>query len=145
MGRIFLAPHLPAFRKRHPNVRISLRLTSTKAEIGVGRTDIAIRLGPLIESGLSVLRFGHIDFCLTAAPVYLKSRPILLDPLDLASHELLELRPPARDNRLDLYRGGELRSVRCVPAIEIDDPETIKTVAIAGGGIATLPLFAARS
>lgn len=140
-GRTFLAPHLPAFRKRHPNVRVSLRLTSSKVEIGVGTTDIAIRLGPLIEPNLGVRRLGHIDFCLAAEPGYLKGRTELLDPIDLANHELLELRPPAMDNRLDLYRNGEVRSIRCIPAIEIDDPESVKSATLAGGGVATLPIF----
>ena len=74
---------------------------------------------------------GHIDYVLVASPAYLKGRPPLADPLDLASHDLLELNPPATDNRLDLYRNGELRSVRCVPAIEIDDPELVRAATLA--------------
>jgi DNA-binding transcriptional LysR family regulator len=144
-GRRFLAPHLPAFRSKHPNVRVALRLTSSKPEIRVGQTDIAVRLGPLVEPNLGVRPLGHIDYVLVASPAYLKGRPPLADPLDLASHDLLELNPPATDNRLDLYRNGELRSVRCVPAIEIDDPESVRAATLAGGGIATLPAFLAMN
>ncbi len=140
-GQRFLAPYLPAFRKRHPNVQISLRLTSAKVEMGVGQTDIAIRLGPLVEPNLGARRLGYVDFCLVASREYLKDRPPPSDPIELTGHELLELRPPAAENRLELYRDGEMRPVRCVPAIQIDDPESVKAATLAGVGIAALPAF----
>jgi DNA-binding transcriptional LysR family regulator len=140
-ARRFLAPHLPAFRKRHPNVRVCMRLTATKVEIGVGQSDIAFRLGPLIEPNLAARSLGHIDFVLVAAPGYLAGRPEIRDPLDLAACDVLELRPPAADNRLDLFKDGKQRSLRCVPGIEMDDPEAIQFAALAGGGIAGLPHF----
>jgi LysR family transcriptional regulator for bpeEF and oprC len=70
-GRYFLAPQLPAFRKQYPNVRVNLRLTAEKVEIGAGQSDLAIRLGPLIAPNLATRYLGQIDFVLVAAPAYL--------------------------------------------------------------------------
>lgn len=140
-GRMFLAPHLATFRKRHPNIRIDLKLTAKKMEIGVGQADIAIRLGPIVDPNLGVQSFGRIDFCLVATPAYLKGRASITKPLDLGKHELIELRPPASDNQLELHKDGKIECVRCVPGIIIDDPDTAKVVCLAGGGIATVPTF----
>lgn len=142
-GRQFLAPLLPGFRRRYPAVRVALRLSGARARLGVGEADVALRLGAVLEPDLGVRRLGQIEFWLVAAPSYLRGRPEPREPLDLSGHELIELPTPAADNRLELVRDGEHRSVRCVPAIGIDDPEAIRAVVLAGGGIATLPAFLA--
>ena len=51
-GRRFLAPHLAAFRKRNPEVRVALELTARKVELTPEGAEIAIRLGPLVDPGL---------------------------------------------------------------------------------------------
>ncbi|CCE00525.1 LysR family transcriptional regulator [Bradyrhizobium sp. STM 3809] len=140
-GRMFLAPHLSTFRKQHPNIRVDLKLTATKLVIGVSQADIAIRLGPIVDPNLGVQSFGRMEFCLVAAPAYMKGRPSVTKPLDLAGHELIELRPPASDNQLELHKDGKLQCVRCVPAMVIDDPDTAKVVCLMAGGIATVPTF----
>lgn len=145
-GRMFLAPLLPAFRKRNPNVRVALRLTSAKVPVGTGAgaADVAIRLGPVLEPDLGVRILGELSFWLVASPGYLKDRRPPESPLDLSQHELIELPTPAFDNRLDLQRHGEVQPVRCVPSIGIDDPDAVRRVALADGGIAALPEFLVR-
>lgn len=140
-GRAFIAPLLPRFLKRHPGVRVSLNLTPAKIGIGIDQADIAIRLGPIVEPRLGVRRLGQIDFWLVATPRYLKGRRPIEEPVDLSKHDLIELRPPASDNRLDLMRHRKVQSVRCVPIVEINDPDAVKTVVLADCGIGTLPTF----
>jgi DNA-binding transcriptional LysR family regulator len=140
-GRTFIAPILPDFRRRHPGVRVVLNLTPAKIDIAAGQADVGIRLGPILQPDLAVRRLGHIDYWIVASPSYLAGRDPITSPDDLARHEVIELRPPAVDNRLDLVRGSELRSIRCVPGIEINDPESVRLAALAGGGIAALPTF----
>ena len=146
-GRMFVAPLLPEFRKRYPNVRVALRLAAAKVAVGVepGSVDVAIRLGPVLEPDLGTRRLGELRFWLVASPGYLKGRRWPAAPLDLADHDLIELPTPARDNRLELHRLGEVQTVRCVPSIGIDDPEAVRGVALADGGIATLPDFLVRA
>jgi len=140
-GRRFLAPHLPDFRRAHRNVRVCLRLTATKVDIGVGQTDVAFRLGALVEANVAARRMGEIEYALVAAPGYLAGRKPLWEPFDLAAVDFLELRPPAMDHRVTLHSAGEERSLRYVPSLEMDDPEGLKAAALADGGVAALPLF----
>jgi DNA-binding transcriptional LysR family regulator len=140
-GRIFLAPKLPEFLRRHPKVRVYLRLTAAKVQIGVGHTDLAFRLGPLVEPGLASRSLGSIAIALVAAPGYLSARPAIHEPLDLASADFIELRPPASNHRLALFRAGVEQSLRYVPRLEMDDPDAVKSTVLAGAGVAALPRF----
>lgn len=141
LGQLLLAPHLAEFRRRNPAVQVRLILTSTKAELTVGSTDVAIRLGPLIEPGLGFRRLGDVDFWLVATPDYLNRRPAPAEPRDLATHETIVLRPPVSGNQIDLTRNGRTQAVRLLPAVEVNDPSAACAVARAGGGIAVLPRF----
>ena len=140
-GRMFLAPRLPEFRRRHPHVQVFLRLTAQKTPIGVGEADIAFRLGALVEPGLASRPLGRLEYALVAAPGYLKRRKTLRDPIALAGLDFIELRPPADDHRLTLKQGDAEETLRYVPGIRMDDPEGVKAAALAGGGVAALPLF----
>lgn len=139
-GRAFIAPLLPRFQQRHPNIRVALRLSPAKLELGEV-VDIAIRLGPLVEAGLGVGRLGEIDYVLVASPGYLSSTAKIEEPIDLSHTNFVELRPPAADNRIELHREGKAQTVRLVPNIEVNDPEAAKAIVLAGGGVAALPSF----
>ena len=140
-GRRFLAPHLAAFRKRNPEVRVALELTPRKVELTPEGAEIAIRLGALVDPGLGVRRLGRLEFCLAAAPAYLKKRPALKSPSELGAHDFIALRPPLAAARIELHRGRESVSEAVFPAFETDDPDAALAIVCAGGGVAALPRF----
>ena len=140
-GRWFLAPHIAGFRKRHPDVRISLELTSKKVELGPEGADIALRLGPLVDPGLGVRRLGAIDFCLVAAPDCFRKRRVPKVPEDIRDHAFVALRPPVGERRIELHRDREAISVGLLPAAECNDPDVVLAICRDGGGIAALPRF----
>jgi DNA-binding transcriptional LysR family regulator len=140
-GRWFLAPHLAGFRKRHPDVRISLELTSKKVELGPEGADIALRLGPLVDPGLSVRRLGAIDFCLVASPHYFRKGRAPKVPEDIRDYAFVALRPPVGERRIELRRGRQTTSVGLLPVAECNDPDVVLTICRDGGGIAALPRF----
>jgi len=51
------------------------------------------------------------------------------------------LRPPAGDHSLELHRQRKSQTIRYLPKISIDEPETAKLMCIAAVGIAPLPVF----
>jgi DNA-binding transcriptional LysR family regulator len=142
-GKLFIAPLLPRFRKRYPELRLRLQFTAKKVQIGVGEADIAIRLGPIVDPNLGVRKLGQIDFCLVASPRYLKARSMPKHPADLVAHDMIELRPPAGDHSLELHRQRKSQIIRYLPKVSLDEPETAKLMCVAAAGIAPLPVFLA--
>jgi DNA-binding transcriptional LysR family regulator len=143
IGRRFIVPHLPAFRERHPNIRIALWLGRERHEIGSGdgEADIALRLRTIASPEIGNQKLGEIDFRIVAAPAYLERRGVPEVPEDLAKHEIIELGPPGKHSRLVLTGPDRTATVAFAPPIHIDDPEAVRIAAIAGGGMAILPRF----
>lgn len=143
VGRAFLAPHLPAFLARNPNVQVALWLSAARLGIGssLGEVDIAIRLRAEGAAQMGSRKLGQFDFCLVAAPAYLKKRRAPRMPADLQDHHILELSPPGKINRMELLKGGKSFALRYSPALQIDDPEAVRMATLAGGGISVLPTF----
>ena len=143
IGRNFIVPHLPAFRERHPNIRIALWLGQDRHQIGsgAGEVDIAIRLRTIAGPDIGNQKLGDIDFCIVASPTYLERRGVPQTPQDLAGHDMIELGPAGKHSRLQLSDELKSATVAYSPPIHIDDPEAVRIAAIAGGGVAVLPKF----
>lgn len=140
-GRWFLGPHIAGFRKRHPDVRVALELTSKKVELGPEGADIALRLGPLVDAGLGVRRLGAIDFCLVSAPGFFRRSRAPRTPDDIRDHAFVALRPPVGERRIELQRGRQTVSLGLHPVVESNDPDVVLAIVRDGGGIAALPSF----
>ncbi len=57
-GSRFIAPLLPAFRHRHPALKIELGLTDSVVDLLDGGWDLAIRIGQLTDSPLQARKLG---------------------------------------------------------------------------------------
>jgi DNA-binding transcriptional LysR family regulator len=146
IGRRFIAPHLPAFRDRNPNVRVELWLSGDRHDIGsgAGEANIAIRLRSVASPEIGNQKLGEIEFCTVAAPDYLEQKGTPTTPEALAKHAIIELGPAGKHSRLLLTSKERTATIAFAPPIHIDDPEAVRVVAIAGGGIAVLPTFLVR-
>lgn len=88
-GRLYVAPLLPDFLARYPEVTIDLLLVDrvvNQVEEGV---DIAIRMGPLEDSSLIIRNIGQARRIVCAAPAYLQRRGEPKEPQDLEHHDCL--------------------------------------------------------
>lgn len=88
-GRRHVAPHLPGFMAENPDVRISLNLSEHVADLVRDGYEIAIRLGPVVDTSLVQLRLATSRAVLCAAPAYLKEHGVPQVPGDLAHHNCL--------------------------------------------------------
>lgn len=88
-GRRHVAPHLPGFMAENPDVRISLNLSEHVTDLLRDGYEIAIRLGPVIDTSLVQLRLATSRAVLCAAPAYLEKHGVPQVPADLAHHNCL--------------------------------------------------------
>jgi DNA-binding transcriptional LysR family regulator len=140
LGRSVLPPVLDVLMKRHPAIEIDLVITNRLADLVAENIDVAVRAGPLKNSGLIARRFALGQFGLWASPGYLKKHSAPRNPDELNDHQCLRFAPFTGRN-LQLSNGRERAQVALAGRITADDFETLRALAVLGWGIALLPSF----
>ena len=140
LGRGALPPLLDIFMRRHPSIEIDLVVTNRLVDLVAENIDIAVRAGPLKDSGLIARRFVLGQFGLWASPGYLKKNSTPRNPDDLTRHDCLRFAQFA-GKKVVLSNGREHAHVALSGRITADDFETLRSLAVLGCGIALLPSF----
>ncbi|MFH0133453.1 LysR family transcriptional regulator [Variovorax sp. VaC1] len=145
-GTFLIAPLLPALLARHPKLRVEIVSTTRLSDVFDLGLDLAIAVGALPDSSLVAKPLGQGQFVTVAAPGYLKAagttprRP--LRPEDLLAHRCIAYtRPDGREEpwNFQLPEGPRQLDVRA--DVRSDDMHHLTAMAVAGLGVAHLPLF----
>jgi DNA-binding transcriptional LysR family regulator len=139
IGCTVVADVLPSFMKAHPGVRVSLDLGSRVVDLLADEADIAVRVGAHGSDRLVVRPLFTERVILCATPRYLAGIAAPTSPKALARHRLLDFRAASAMRELELTRGGKSVAVRITPVLTANDPEPLRRIAEAGGGIAVMP------
>ena len=138
-----LAPMLPNFLMRYPEVRVVLTIDNRNVDLLAEDFDVAIRIGPLADSELVARRLGTIALWTCASPAYLASRGTPATIEDLRQHTLI-----ARIDRRTTWRfkttDGSLQEFTFSGGTVVPEPAVLKTLLIGSCGIGRLPDFDAR-
>lgn len=141
-GAMVVAPALASFLRACPEVHAELVLDDGISDLIGDRFDLAIRGGPLRDSGLRAVRLAGFHQLLVAAPCYLEARGRPRRLQDLAAHDavlLSVLSSPARWT-FTARSGAQVR-VRLAPRAQADSAAAVHAMALAGAGVAVLPDF----
>jgi DNA-binding transcriptional LysR family regulator len=135
-GRRHVAPIVSAFLNEYPEVRVELSLNDRNLDLIEEGLDLAVRIGPLADSGLVARQVGSVRRVVVASPEYLARRGMPLRPPDLAAHDTIfgMARSSAREWRFGPSARGAV--VRLAPRLLVDDVEAQLQAAQAGRGIA---------
>lgn len=136
-----LAPILPDFLARYPQVRLDLQVTNRRVDVLGERFDAAIRVRtrPSGEDGLVMRTFAELCELLVASPDYLQRAGAPLQPADLVDHATLSFEPSERQH-WELHRADEPPArVEITPRLVCHNFPVLLATAIAGQGIALLP------
>lgn len=145
IGVNILAPALPAFRERYPELTVDLRLGDQFADIIEQGIDVAIRVGNLADSRLVSRPLGPHRICTFASPAYLtrKGMPRSID--DLVNHDCVNFRYQSTGQALRWpFQVGE-RVVEITPnaSMIIDVSDAVAVALAAGAGIGISPTYVA--
>jgi DNA-binding transcriptional LysR family regulator len=133
-GRLHVAPIATAFLDAHAEVEIELLLNDRNVDLIDEAIDVAVRIGPLADSGLTARPVGEVKRLWVASPAYLGNRGTPRAPDELDSHEAVlgtfrtaQSWSFARSRRNEVHRvAGRLR---------VDDVETRLQAVLDGRGI----------
>jgi len=147
IGVRVLAPVLPRFRERYPNVSIDLRLTDHLVDLVREGVDVAIRVGELSDSQLISRRLGTHRLCAFASPGYLKKRGTPGHPDELANHDCINFRYQSTGQALKwpFRHGRRTEEIKVNAGITIDVSDAVMAVLVAGGGIGIAATYVAHS
>jgi len=141
-GMLVVNDWIADYLRTYPRVRIDLEVSNRFADLIHERFDLAIRVGPLADSGLSARRLGEVRYALYASPDYLRTQPEPNHPSELAGHDLLmfAVSPPPVWH---LAKDGDSFDVTAPPRVALDNNIMARDATLAGLGIALLPQFQA--
>jgi DNA-binding transcriptional LysR family regulator len=139
-----LAPLVPAFLDAYPLVQLELTSGETVVDLIEERADLAIRIGNLPDSTLNARLLGRSPVRVLAAPGYLERHGIPAHVAELARHRLLGFSQPATLNTWPLAHAG-IEGYTIAPGVTASSGETVRHLALAGAGIASLSDFLTRA
>ena len=136
-GRRHVAPLMPAFLARHPDVKLSLNLSDRVVDIVNEGFDCAVRVGDLPDSSLISMRLADNRRLCVAAPSYLQRAGVPQRPADLGRHECLALSSDASQTRGWAFLvDGEVTHLRPRGRIDCSDGQVLHAWCRQGLGLA---------
>jgi DNA-binding transcriptional LysR family regulator len=138
--RYVLAPRLPEFLARYPELELKMVLVPDAADLVTEGVDVAVRFGPQPASSMSSRLLLHTRVLTVAAPAYLKRHGRPETPQDLAGHECLQYINP-QDGRVfdwEFHRGKEVLVVETRGRLTLTDGDALVRACVAGAGVAQI-------
>jgi DNA-binding transcriptional LysR family regulator len=137
----FVQELLPAFLKRFPNVELEFVVVDRAVDLIAEGFDLAIRAGELRDSTLVARKLIDVELKLVAAPAYFEQhgRPKTIE--DIKNHNCLVDTSPSYANRWPVVTKNNAKSITVQGNVRVNSGEIVRSLAIAGVGIALLPAF----
>jgi DNA-binding transcriptional LysR family regulator len=139
LGRLRLAPILPGFLAEQTQVSIDLMLVDRPVRLADEGIDVALRVGPLEDSGLVVRKLDDIQLVVCAAPDYLRRRGEPATPDDLVEHDCVAFGDVPGVAEWSFEDGAVRRSLRIPTRLCANDFDALVRAALAGVGLVRVP------
>jgi DNA-binding transcriptional LysR family regulator len=133
-GNQHVAPLVPKFAERYPDVQLALSLSDRTVNVVEEGFDLAVRIADLADSSLAARKLAPNRRVVCASPAYLARHGTPRTPADLTRHHVV-----ATDFTMNWdYRDpdGKPGSVRVSGRYACDNWEVLREWALAGLGIA---------
>lgn len=134
-----LAPALPRFIQRYPNIELDIVINDQPPSLVEDNIDLAIRIGTVEGLSLVARHVCNLERVICAAPAYLARRGTPAHPDELLQHECLWISglPELRRWPFDTDEG--IRVVHIGGNVLANNAEMVLQLVLAGVGIARLP------
>ncbi|OBZ95984.1 LysR family transcriptional regulator [Pararhizobium polonicum] len=142
-GRHVVAPLVPAFAARYPEVDIELVITDRVTDHIAEGIDVSVRFADQLEPSLVARKLATVPMMICASPDYIARKGRPARPEDLIHHDCLIYRFAAHGRlfRWTFLRDGLLFEPEVHARIVSNDIDTLTEMTMAGAGIARLGAF----
>lgn len=136
-----LGPIVASFLARHPEVQLELVCADRVIDLVEEGFDVAVRAGRLADSTLIARRLGTLESLVVASPAFLEKHGEPEEPRDLERFDCVVFGAGPDPSSWRLDRDGASVVVEVKSRLVINDFDLLSDAAVAGLGIATLPLW----
>jgi DNA-binding transcriptional LysR family regulator len=141
-GFLHLAPAVPDFLDRYPDVEIDLAMNDRYVDLVDEGFDMAVRIGKLEDSSLVARKLAPARRTICAAPAYLQARGVPASPDDLKAHECLCYSNVGLSQEWRFVRpDGRPWPVEVRGRLHANNGDALRAAALRGFGLAVLPSF----
>lgn len=147
IGRLIIAPALPEFLERYPQIDIALGVTDRAVDLVEDSIDCVLRVGPLDDSGLIARSLGKLPLINVASPAYLARHGTPRTPNDLAEHWAVNYASPStsRIEEWEWIQDGKSCSTTMRGRVTVNSAEAYIACCLAGLGLIQIPAYDVRS
>jgi DNA-binding transcriptional LysR family regulator len=144
-GARWIAPMLPEFFRRYPEIAVDLHLTDAQTDLIGEGFDAALRIAVMEDSSLVARRIAPVRRFLVASPAYIARHGRPRHPQDLDAHPCLSYVNRAKRDvwRLTNRRTGEERAITPNGPLRGTSVEALLPTVLEGLAITELPEFTA--
>ena len=135
-GHLQLAPRLPRFLERYPNIQVDIDATDRIVDLVYERVDLSVRIGRPRELSYVRRKLCPIRLLMCASPEYLERHGTPRIPEDLSEHVCLGY---TGRTATWLFSTGE--RIKTASPLNVNNGDALRQAALVGYGIVYLPSF----
>lgn len=136
-ARLIIAPHLPTFLQRYPQVQVDVTVDDRMVDIVAEGFDAGIRFGGTIADDFVAVKLGEpLKWVAVASPRYLYHHAEPMRPEDLLHHACIQIRTgQGTIYKWEFRRGEEYRAIDVPGQVCVGETTMGIELALAGTGI----------
>jgi DNA-binding transcriptional LysR family regulator len=133
---IHIVPVLPAFLSDHPGLDLEIVLDDRNIDLLEEGVDVALRMGTLADSSLTVRRLGSCRRIIVGTPAYFARAGTPLTPADLLNHEAVVYLQTGDSAAWTFSQGNSQTSVAMKSRLKVSAAEGVRAAVFADIGLA---------
>lgn len=141
LGELRLNNLVLSFLADHPGIELELILNDRMVDLVEEGVDVAIRLGYPLPQDAVAREIAYAPRVLAASPAYLRTKPKLEVPEDLAAHEYIWFAGLSSRNVLTFNRGTEVATVAASGRFRVNSSLSLRQSLLQGAGLGSAPTW----
>lgn len=134
-GRRYVAAIAADFLQRHADVTVELLFIDRFVNLVEEGVDVAVRIGPLVDSSLVAIPVGHVRRVVCASPSYLRSRGVPRKLEEVRRHRIVRFTGLVPRNEWQFRVGSRKLALPIKPAYTCNHAESAIDACVRGLGL----------
>jgi DNA-binding transcriptional LysR family regulator len=145
LGQLLFGEVLASYATRYPDVVLEVELSDRRVNLVDEGFDLALRIGPMPDSGLVTRKLGDaLHMGVYASPEFLSLHGTPAEPRELTRLRCMVMSSSTTPTQWSFVRKGKREIIPITPVVSINSYQVLGELAAAGLGIARLPYVHAR-